>query len=107
METINNTRIRFLIMVLASVAGGVIIYLIDSSKGWDDTGITVVLLFSFSFLMGLINQSKLWLWAILTGIWIPLFAIISTGNYSMILVLAITFAGSFAGGLFRNAIKKP
>jgi hypothetical protein len=107
MEKIITVRIRFMIMVIASVTGGIMIYLVDSSKGWDDTGVTAVMLFSFSLLSGFIYQKRLWLWAILTGIWIPLFAIINSGNYSMIPVLAITFAGSFAGGLFRTAIKKP
>jgi len=101
-----TTRFKFLLTTILSLAGGIIIYLVDSSKGWDDTGITAALLFLFTFIIGFVYQKKLWLWPLLTGIWIPIAGIINSGSFLFILILLIPFAGSYAGGILRKVIKQ-
>jgi hypothetical protein len=98
-----KSRLKFWILVLFSVVAGVGIACIDSSPGWDDSGITAGMIVIGSGISGFVYGKKLWLWALLTGIWIPLHAIFMTGDFAMLLVLLFAFAGSFAGGLLRRA----
>jgi hypothetical protein len=79
---------------------------IDSQPGWDDTGITAGMLFIVSGLAGCIDPKRFWLWALLTGIWIPVAAISRNGDIMMMLVLIITFGGSFSGSLIRKMVSK-
>jgi hypothetical protein len=97
--------LKFWIFVIFSIIAGGAIAWIDSSPGWDDTGITVGMLLITSALTGFVYQKKLWLWALLIGMFIPLLAIIRTGDFKFLLILLITFAGSYGGGLLRRAFK--
>lgn len=105
MKNLTPSNIKFYILVVADLISGIGFAWLDSSPGWDDTGVTAGLLLIVTFASGFIYQRKLWLWALLTGIWIPLAGIIKTGNFTIILALLIAFAGSYAGGFIRRVIK--
>jgi hypothetical protein len=102
----NNVFADFKFWITASLStlGGMAIAFIDSQPGWDDTGITAAMLFIVSGLAGFFNPKKLWLWALLCGIWIPVVGIIRRGDFMMLIVLIITFGGSFSGGLIRKMV---
>lgn len=92
------------ITAILSTVCGMAIALIDSQPNWDDTGITVGMLYLSSALAGFITAEKLWLWALLTGIWIPVAAITRNGDFMMLLVLLVSFGGSYSGALIRKMI---
>jgi hypothetical protein len=105
MKKTDHSNLLFIILIFVDIISGLAIAWVDSRPGWDDTGVTAGLLLIVTFISGFIYQKKMWLWAILTGIWIPLHNIIKTGNFAILFVLAIAFAGAYAGGFIRRAFK--
>ena len=95
--------IQYVLLVVAIGAGALITY-VDTRPTWDDTGITAVVLLVFSGLLGFLGPSRPWLWALVVGSGIPLLSIVHTHSYSSLLVLAITFAGSYAGAAIRRQL---
>lgn len=81
--------VRRMILIAVAASGGVAIGLIDSSPGWDSTGITAGLLLLVTAIIAASAGDRPWLWAVLVGGPLPLFELIggSTGS-----VLAIGFA---------------
>jgi hypothetical protein len=106
MKTVGSFDLKFWILVIAGTASGILIAVLDSSPGWDDTGITAGLILICSAVCGFISRSKLWLWALITGIWIPVHGILTMGDFKFLLILLISFAGSYGGGLFGRMLKK-
>lgn len=85
---------------------GLSIAYVDSSRGWDDTGITVFALLVASGMLGFLSPRRPWLWALVVGIWIPLVGIITRQDYTMLLVLLVPLAGAYAGMATRLLIRK-
>ena len=106
MENFEFADIKFWITAVLSTLGGMTIAWIDSQPGWDDSGITVGMLYLLSGVAGFFNPKKLWLWAILCGLWIPVVGILRRGDVMMLLVLLTTFAGSYSGGIIRKMVSK-
>lgn len=75
---------------LATIGGLAIAYM-DSRPGYDDTGVTAVLLISVTAVAAAIGGTRPWLWAILVGAWTPIIEISSGGSTGSL--LAIVFAG--------------
>ena len=98
-------NVKLWLTAIFSTFCGMGIAWIDALPNWDDTGITAGMLFLSSALAGFITAEKLWLWALLTGIWIPIAAIARNGDVMMLLVLIISFVGSYSGGLIRKMIR--
>ena len=95
--------IQYVLLVVAIGAGALITY-VDTRPTWDDTGITAVVLLVFSGVLGFVGPGRPWLWALILGSGIPLLSIVRTNNYSSLLVLVITFAGSYAGAAIRRQL---
>ncbi len=64
---------RFLAGLLLSLVAGFVIGRLDSGPGWDDTAITAVLLVLASGSAAAIADRRPWLFAITTGMFVPLF----------------------------------
>lgn len=92
------------IALLAGVAIGITIGYIDSRPTWDDTGVTAVAILATSLILGALAPQRPWLTALLVGVWIPLFGILSHANYGSLIALAFAFAGAYAGMLLRRVI---
>jgi hypothetical protein len=92
----------FYVSLAMAVILGLAAAWIDSRPGWDDTGISVLMILSISSLCGFISQQKPWLIALATAIWIPLFGILSSNNYGGFLALIPAFVGAYAGFLVRR-----
>jgi hypothetical protein len=92
------------ILAAAAVVCGVIIAFVDSRPTWDDTGITVFGLLAVSGLLGMLGPKRPWLWALLLGVWMPLYYILTKNNFSMLITLIFPFMGAYAGMLVRNLI---
>ena len=92
------------ILAAFAVVAGMFIAFVDSRPTWDDTGITVFALLLVSGLLGMLGPKRPWLWALLVGIWLPLYYIITTHNFSLLITLLFPFLGAYAGMLVRNLI---
>ena len=90
----------------AAIGVGYVIAAVDSSPGWDDTGITAGVVFGASMVFGAIHPKRAWLWALAVGLWIPLLGILQHQNYGTVLALAFAFAGAYAGAFGRKLLSQ-
>ena len=104
-ERIRAVRDRWLFILapLALVFGLAIAY-IDSSPGWDDTGVSAAAVLAVSGSFGVLYPARPWLWALAVGAWIPAFGIVREFNYASLLALVFSFAGAYAGAVMRRAL---
>ena len=84
-------------LAVLAVSAGVVIGLIDSSPGWDSTGITAGLVFLSAALPAGIAASRPWLWALLVGLPLPVIEIAGSGSTSSVLALGIAALGACVG----------
>jgi peptidoglycan/LPS O-acetylase OafA/YrhL len=77
-------RMYFVFLVLVALMLGMLIFMVDSSPGWDDTGVSAAMVFAASGLMGAIHPARAWVWA-----------------------LAIATAGTYAGALIGRVLTNP
>jgi len=87
--------------LLALVAGaiGLTLGYLDSRPSWDDTGITAALLLLSSAMGAGLSGRRPWLWALLTGIWIPLFEVLGAAGLASLAALGVSTIGAFGGYL--------
>jgi hypothetical protein len=114
-------RIATALLSPLALAGGIFIGYADSRS--DDEFITLGILIGFSFLLGVLGPRRPWLWAFLTGIWVPLldsvlpkvglaptrpgesFGLLSALGVAA-LVLAVCFTGAHAGAFLGRAARR-
>ena len=105
-----RTRMYFVFLVLTSLMLGMLIFMVDSSPGWDDTGVSAAMVLVASGLMGAIHPARAWVWALAVGSWVPLmgFALDPAGfDPASVLALAFATAGAYAGALLGRALTTP
>jgi hypothetical protein len=98
--------LRILVAAAISIEGGAQIAIIDSSPGWDDAGITAGLLVVIAGLASVIGGRHRWLWAIFTGLWIPLFEIPPTGSWAPLMAFVFAGIGSTVGWLVDRRLRR-
>jgi len=86
------------LLVLVAAGIGVVIGLVDSSPGWDSTGITAGLLFLASAVVAFVARDRPWLWALLVGLPTPILDVIRTGNSGSVLALGFAAAARPSAG---------
>jgi len=96
-------RWLFMLVPLALLFGLAIAY-VDSSPGWDDTGVSAAAVLGASGLFGVLYPARPWLWALAVGVWIPAYEIIREFNYASLLALVFSFAGAYAGAVVRKRL---
>ena len=82
---------------LVALVAGVGIALVDSSPGWDSTGITAGLLVGGAALAAAIGRDRPWLCALLVGLPTPLLEVVRDGNAGSWLALVFATVGAAAG----------
>jgi hypothetical protein len=87
------------VLAAAALGVGVAIALVDSSPGWDDTGITAGLLLVGAGIVAAIAGERPWLWAALVGLPTPVLELTSSGNAASVLAVAFAAIGAAAGWL--------
>ena len=95
-------RRHFVFLVLVAFMLGMLIFMVDSSPGWDDTGVSAANVLAASGLMGVIHPARAWVWALAVGSWVPLmgFALNPAGFHpASALALAFATVGAYAGAL--------
>ena len=87
--------------LLALVAGaiGLTLGYLDSRPSWDDTGITAALLLLSSAMAAGLSGRRPWLWALLTGIWIPIFEAWGAAGLASLAALGVSTFGALSGYL--------
>lgn len=98
-----SRTMRMKILVPAALVLGLLIALVDTSPGWDDTGVTAAVVFTCCGLLSAVHPARPWLWALIVGLWIPALGIAEDWNYASLLALVVAFAGAYAGKLVRFA----
>lgn len=101
--TMRDKSLSVLVPVALSIGLG--IALVDSSPGWDDTGISAAAVFCVCGLLCVLHPRRAWVWALCVGSWIPAFTIAANPenpNYGSLLALVFCFAGAYAGALARR-----
>lgn len=92
----------FWLLLIVSLILGAFITWMDSSPGWDDTGITVGAIFLSTLALGFFGPKFPWLWALIVGGGIPLVEMPQTHNSGAFVALVIAIIGAFAGALGRK-----
>ena len=90
-------RIRFVLLVLVAALLGALICMVDSSPGWDDTGVSAAMVLGASALMGALYPQRAWVWALAVGSWIPALGITLGHGYASIMALVFALVGAYAG----------
>ena len=96
------SRRRPIAFALALLAG-IGIALIDSSPGWDSTGITVGLLLLSAGMAAAIGRDRPWLWAVLVGLPTPLLETFRDGNTGSWLALVFAALGAGVGWVIARS----
>ena len=91
-------RRRWIALGVAGTAG-IAIALIDSSPGWDSTGITAGLLFISAGVAAAIGRDRPWLWALLVGLPTPVLETVRDGNAGSWLALVFAAGGATVGSV--------
>lgn len=97
---------KTILFILLSLAAGLIIGWIDTSPGWDDTGITIVLILISSFTIGFFANKNHWLLALIIGICVTFLNYIASSKLDSAISLLFAFAGVYSGAGLRYLIKK-
>ena len=92
------------LVLLVGLAVGIALGYVDSRASWDDTGVTAFAVLAASFVLGALAPQRPWAIALVVGVWIPLFGIVTRANYCSLLALALAFVAAYAGMLLRRVI---
>jgi hypothetical protein len=87
----------------AALGVGIVIALVDSSPGWDSTGITAGLLFIAAAVFAGVARDRPWLWALLVGLPLPILEVVRTGNAGSVIALGFAALGAAVGRAVRRA----
>jgi hypothetical protein len=90
-------RTRIVLLRLLALMLGTLISLVDSSPGWDDTGVSAAMVLTASGLLGALHPERAWVWAQAVGSWILLFGIALGHGYESAVALAFALAGAYIG----------
>lgn len=88
------------LLLLAACCGAAIAY-VDSRPSWDDTGVTAGAILLTSGVFAFLSPKQWWIWALATGIWVPVLAIAQSQNFGALLALAVGFVGAVLGATIR------
>jgi hypothetical protein len=90
---------------VVAVAAGIGIALIDSSPGWDSTGITAGLLLLGAGAAAALGRDRPWLWALLVGLPTPILETVRDGNTGSWLALLFAAVGAAIGWAIRRSAR--
>jgi hypothetical protein len=97
--------LRRVVLVALALLAGLAVALVDSSPGWDSTGITAGLLLLSAGTTAAIAGDRPWLWALLVGVPTPAIELATSGNGGSILALAFAAGGAAIGWAIGRAAR--
>jgi hypothetical protein len=92
-------------LVLALVFGLLVAY-VDTRPHWDDTGITVFVFLAGAAVIGLLIEKRPWLAALAMGVWLPSWYIFTTHDWTMLVLLAFPFLGTYVGWFLKLGLRR-
>ena len=98
-----SKKLPLVLLVLALGLGGLIGW-VDSRPNWDDTGITVGLVFLAAAFFGALRPSFAWLLGLAVGLGVPLWGILGRGNYGGLIALVVALIGAGVGAVLRKVL---
>lgn len=104
-ETMKNIHKKLPLFIIA-FSLGITISLIDSSPAWDSIGTTAAMIFIATALLGLVSPKRPWVWALIVGLWIPLYGFLYSHSHLSILALIMGFIGAYAGSIVENTLQR-
>jgi hypothetical protein len=91
------------VRVALALTLGLAIALVDSSPGWDSTGITAGVQLLAGGAMAFLGRDRPWLWALLVGLPTPVIEIAEGGSTGALLALAFAGIGAASGWALARA----
>jgi tetrahydromethanopterin S-methyltransferase subunit C len=98
-------RNRFLFTVIIATTLGFLIGWVDSSPGWDDTGITVMSLVVGTAVIAFFSPTRVWAWGLCTGLPVVLLNAVAHGNLGSIAAVPVALTGGYFGMLIRRIVR--
>ena len=83
---------------------GIAIGVVDTSPGWDSTGITAVSLALAAAAVAGVGRSRPWLWALAVGVPTVVVEIAATSDPTMVVILGFPAAGAAIGWAVRRSL---
>jgi hypothetical protein len=93
-----------LALLAVAIVIGIAIGVVDTSPGWDSTGISAVSLALSAAAVAAVGRSHPWLWALAVGLPFVVLEIAATNDPTMIVVLGFTAAGAAFGWAIRRSL---
>lgn len=97
--------LQWILLAIGVVAGLLLAYL-DSLPRWDDSGIIAGGLLLVSGLLTLLGHRQPWLIALAVGLWVPLRAILTSHDLTLVAVLVFPLLGAYAGFFVRQGLNR-
>ena len=97
--------LRTVTPAVLALGGGIGIALMDSSRGFDDTGITAFGLLVVAALSAALDGRRPLLWALLVGAWIPLLEIPVARSSAPFAALVFAGIGATVGHLAARGLE--
>jgi hypothetical protein len=95
------------LLLLGALAVGLALALVDSSPGWDDTGVSAAAVLLAAAAFGAARPARPWLWALAVGLWIPALNIALGHNPGALIALVPAVLGAYAGAAARRLLSGP
>jgi hypothetical protein len=96
---------KFLILIVLALLAGLIIGWIDTRPNWNDTGVTVGLIFISSFVLGLFSGKNAWILALIIGLCITSLNFLVSSRLDSAISLVISLAGVYGGFALKHLIR--
>ncbi len=100
---VRSRAVRPALVTALALLLGLVIALIDSSPGWDSTGMTAGALLLASGITGVLGRQRPWLWALLVGLPTPALEIGGAGGTGSLLALVFAGIGATIGWALARA----
>ncbi len=94
------------VLLAVGIVLGLLLAYIDSRPTWDDSGILAGGLVVSAGLLTLLGFRRPWLAALAAGLWMPLYDIYRSHDFTMLIVLIFPLLGAYAGWAARLGIQK-
>lgn len=98
---------RDLVAAVVAIGFGLAVAWMDSRPGFDATGITAGSLLITGAVAAFIARRRPWLWALATGIWVPLFEIRDTSMLAPLAALVFAGVGAAVGWFVARGSHRP
>ena len=96
-------KTRRVTLIALALVSGIVIGLIDSSPGWDSTGITAAAVCLAAAVYAGVARDRPWLWALLIGLPTVVLDIARSGTTGSVLALGLATLGATVGWAVRRA----